>query len=81
MRFNWFAFRTDLAILWRTVGTVVKRATLHNFDELERKDIREGDRVVIEKGGEVIPKVVRVVPGNRRRSDPFPVPRRGSGLP
>ncbi|HYJ33233.1 MAG TPA: NAD-dependent DNA ligase LigA [Candidatus Binatia bacterium] len=58
------------------LGTVVKRATLHNFDELERKDIREGDRVVIEKGGEVIPKVVRVVPGGRRRSDPFPVPRR-----
>lgn len=58
------------------LGTVVKRATLHNFDELERKDIREGDRVVIEKGGEVIPKVVRVVPGGRRRSDPFPVPKR-----
>jgi DNA ligase (NAD+) len=58
------------------LGTVVKRATLHNFDELERKDIRVGDRVVIEKGGEVIPKVVRVVPGGRRRSDPFPVPRK-----
>lgn len=58
------------------LGTVVKRATLHNFDELERKDIRVGDRVVIEKGGEVIPKVVRVVPGGRRRSDPFPVPKR-----
>lgn len=58
------------------LGTVVKRATLHNFDELERKDIREGDRVVIEKGGEVIPKVVRVVPRPGRRSPPFPVPKR-----
>jgi len=58
------------------LGTVVKRATLHNFDELERKDIREGDRVVIEKGGEVIPKVVRVLPTNGRRSPPFPVPKR-----
>lgn len=58
------------------LGTVVKRATLHNFDELERKDIREGDRVVIEKGGEVIPKVVRVLPSSRKRSEPFPVPRR-----
>jgi DNA ligase (NAD+) len=69
---------TPVAMLEPVVllGTVVKRATLHNFDELERKDIREGDRVVIEKGGEVIPKVVRVIPGNRRRSDPFPVPRR-----
>jgi len=59
------------------LGTVVKRATLHNFDELERKDIREGDRVVIEKGGEVIPKVVRVIPrSSGRRSPPFPVPQR-----
>ena len=58
------------------LGTVVSRATLHNFDELERKDIREGDRVVIEKGGEVIPKVVRVVPKPGRRSEPFPIPKR-----
>lgn len=56
------------------LGTVVSRATLHNFDELERKDIREGDRVVLEKGGEVIPKVVRVVPSGGRRGGKFPVP-------
>ena len=56
------------------LGTVVSRATLHNFDELERKDIREGDRVVIEKGGEVIPKVVRVLPTTGRRRSKFPVP-------
>ncbi|HEU4334739.1 MAG TPA: NAD-dependent DNA ligase LigA [Candidatus Eisenbacteria bacterium] len=56
------------------LGTVVSRATLHNFDELERKDIREGDRVVVEKGGEVIPKVVRVLPSAGRRGSRFPVP-------
>ncbi|MDH5638320.1 MAG: NAD-dependent DNA ligase LigA, partial [Nitrospinota bacterium] len=42
-------------------GSTISRATLHNMDEIERKDIRIGDSVVIEKGGEVIPKVVRAV--------------------
>jgi DNA ligase (NAD+) len=42
-------------------GTVVKRATLHNEDELRRKDIRVGDTVTIEKAGEIIPAVVGVV--------------------
>lgn len=46
-------------------GTTVSRATLHNADEIRRKDIRVGDTVVIEKGGEIIPKVVRVVTGKR----------------
>ncbi len=41
-------------------GTTVKRATLHNADELERKDIRIGDTVVIQKAGEIIPQVMRV---------------------
>jgi len=41
-------------------GTVVKRATLHNEDEIQRKDIRVGDRVIVEKAGEIIPVVVRV---------------------
>lgn len=41
-------------------GTVVKRATLHNFDELIEKDIRVGDFVDIEKAGEIIPQVVKV---------------------
>jgi len=56
------------------LGTVVARATLHNQDEIERKDFRVGDRVVIEKGGEVIPKVLRVVPGSGRRGPKFVMP-------
>src|SRR5262249_13414014 len=42
-------------------GTTVKRATLHNYEDLSRKDVRVGDTVVVEKGGDVIPKVVRVL--------------------
>ncbi len=41
-------------------GTTVKRASLHNFDQLERLDVRVGDTVVIEKAGEIIPQVVEV---------------------
>lgn len=41
-------------------GSTISRATLHNFDEIVRKDIRTGDTVLIEKGGDVIPKVVSV---------------------
>ncbi len=42
-------------------GTTVSRATLHNQDEIQRKDIRVGDTVVVEKAGEIIPAIVRVV--------------------
>ncbi len=67
---------TPVAILEPVIllGTVVGRATLHNQDEIERKDIRAGDRVVIEKGGEVIPKVVRVLPTKKRRGPKFVMP-------
>lgn len=46
-------------------GSTISRATLHNEDEIKRKDIRIGDTVIIEKGGEVIPKVVKVVSDKR----------------
>lgn len=46
-------------------GSTISRATLHNEDEIRRKDIRIGDTVIIEKGGEVIPKVVKVVKEKR----------------
>lgn len=46
-------------------GSTVARATLHNEEEVARKDVRVGDVVVIEKGGDVIPKVVRVVDESR----------------
>ncbi|MCK4249902.1 NAD-dependent DNA ligase LigA [candidate division WOR-3 bacterium] len=46
-------------------GTTISRATLHNEDEIKRKGIKIGDYVIIEKGGEVIPKVVDVVKNRR----------------
>jgi DNA ligase (NAD+) len=57
----------NLEAVWLN-GTKVKRATLHNFDEIERLDIRLKDQVWIEKGGEIIPKVVEVVKSNDRAS-------------
>lgn len=56
-------------------GTTVARATLHNQDEIDRKDIREGDTVIVEKGGDVIPKVVSVVLEERpKNSKPYVLP-------
>ncbi len=49
-------------------GSTISRATLHNYDEILRKDIREGDKVIIEKGGDVIPKVVSVVESERNKN-------------
>ena len=46
-------------------GTIVKRASLHNADQIEKLDIRVGDTVYVEKGGEIIPKIVGVASENR----------------
>ena len=66
-------------------GSTISRATLHNIDEIERKDIRIGDTVIIEKGGDVIPKVVEVVlnerrSGSRKTKPPEKCPACGSKL-
>jgi DNA ligase (NAD+) len=58
-------------------GTLVSRATLHNEDEIRRKDVREGDWVVVEKAGEIIPAVVRVVADKRpEEAAPFDFKKR-----
>ncbi len=50
-------------------GTTVTHATLHNIEEIQRKDIRIGDTVVVEKAGDIIPQVVRVETGKRRGTE------------
>jgi DNA ligase (NAD+) len=56
-------------------GTNVARASLHNEDEIRAKDIRVGDRVLVEKAGEIIPQVIQAVPtADRQRGQPFTMP-------
>ncbi len=50
-------------------GTTVSHATLHNIQEIQRKDIRIGDTVIVEKAGDIIPQVVRVETGKRRGTE------------
>ena len=47
-------------------GVVVERATLHNFDEIDRKDIRINDKVIILRSGDVIPKIIKVLTHERK---------------
>jgi len=54
-------------------GVIIKRATLHNFDEVRRLNVREGDRVLIERAGDVIPKVVKVIQSKGKR--PLAIPK------
>ncbi len=65
----------------KLAGSTISRATLHNFDEIQRKDIRVHDTVVIEKGGDVIPKIVSVVLSERpKKSQPTNPPEKMSRL-
>ncbi|MBN1764686.1 MAG: NAD-dependent DNA ligase LigA [Sedimentisphaerales bacterium] len=64
-------------------GTTVSRASLHNFDEVQRNDVREGDSVLVEKAGEIIPQIVEVIkekrpPGSRPLAVPKKCPVCGS---
>lgn len=58
-------------------GAEIRRATLHNEDQIRQKDIRIGDRVVIQRAGEVIPEVLQSVPAERTGGEqPFAMPER-----
>ena len=57
-------------------GVTVSRATLHNEEDINRKDIREGDKVIVQRAGDVIPQVVGPVLPHAKGTKPFRMPKK-----